>query len=492
MATDQAALFNKTESDRIKRCLAIRSDLTESGIYGENRRFSSGTSESAIEQATGLWRISPDPFWITQKESAFLQSLGNRLLAFYKASNRLYFESIHGEAPAWIADYLDQGKPAPVIEYGRMNRFKQAVPGIIRPDLIPTDEGMAATELDAIPGGIGLTAALEAAYKKQLQSKKEMIGLGDGMLTGFERMIRSLSPKTDPCLAIVVSEESRDYRPEMALLTRELNQRGLLTSLVNPQALSFTEEGLFVEIDGSLEQVDILYRFFELFDLKNIPKSELFLYAAKKKRVIMTPPPKAYLEEKSLFALFHHPALKRFWLRHLGEETTAVLRRLFPKTWIVDPQGVPPHAIIPDLTLEGEAVTDFRQLAQTTQKGRRFVIKPSGFSALAWGSRGVSVGHDLSEEEWRKGMNGALASFQTTPYVLQKFHKGKKFRMEYYDFDQEKLVTMSGRVRLSPYYFVEGKEARLGGVLATLCSLEKKLIHGMVDAVMAPCAVAIT
>jgi len=45
-------------------------------------------------------------------------------------------------------------------------------------------------------------------------------------------------------------------------------------------------------------------------------------------------------------------------------------------------------------------------------------------------------------------------------------------------------------VRLSPYYFVQDEKAELGGVLATICPADKKVIHGMKDAVMAPCAVA--
>jgi len=408
--------------------------------------------------------------------------LGNHLIAFYRAANQLYIESVRGESPAWVAAYLDQGKPEAVLEYGRMKRFRQVLPGIIRPDLIPTDTGMIASELDAVPGGMGLTAALKAAFKTGDAA------LGEGLLAGFERMIRVLSPKPDPLLGIVVSEESRDYRPEMSFLTEQLNQRGLRTFLLQPKDLSFSEEGLFVKTKSGLEAIDVLYRFFELFDLKNIPKSELFLYAAKKKRVVITPPPKAHLEEKSLFALFHHPVLKPFWMRHLGEETSGVLASLFPKTWILDPRRLPPHAVIPDLQMEGAALTDFRQLGHATQKGRQFVIKPSGFSELAWGSRGVSVGHDLSETEWKGKIETALASFEEMPYILQKFHKGKKFQMRYFDFERKQLKAMSGRVRLSPYYFVEGKEARLGGVLATLCSLEKKLIHGMVDAIMAPCA----
>ena len=47
---------------------------------------------------------------------------------------------------------------------------------------------------------------------------------------------------------------------------------------------------------------------------------------------------------------------------------------------------------------------------------------------------------------------------------------------------------MMSRVRLTPYYFVVDGAARLGGILATLCPSDKKKIHGMVDAVMVPCA----
>ena len=48
---------------------------------------------------------------------------------------------------------------------------------------------------------------------------------------------------------------------------------------------------------------------------------------------------------------------------------------------------------------------------------------------------------------------------------------------------------MKARVRLCPYYFVpEGtEETCLGGVLATVCPADKKLLHGMKDAMMLPC-----
>ena len=61
--------------------------------------------------------------------------------------------------------------------------------------------------------------------------------------------------------------------------------------------------------------------------------------------------------------------------------------------------------------------------------------------------------------------------------------------MSYYDQRANEVVPMAGRARLSPYYFVTGDRAELAGILATVCPLDKKLIHGMHDAVMVPCAV---
>ena len=100
------------------------------------------------------------------------------------------------------------------------------------------------------------------------------------------------------------------------------------------------------------------------------------------------------------------------------------------------------------------------------------------------------MGHDLPQSEWAAALDAALASFPTTPSILQEFHKGRQFELSYFDERAGAVVPMSGRVRLSPYYFVIGERAELAGVLATLCPPDKKVIHGMRDAIMVPCAVA--
>jgi len=84
-----------------------------------------------------------------------------------------------------------------------------------------------------------------------------------------------------------------------------------------------------------------------------------------------------------------------------------------------------------------------------------------------------------------------LNDFHKTPYILQEYHKGRHVEVSYLDDNSENLggtelnsVPAKGRVRLCPYYFVEEEGVRLRGILATVCSLEKKLIHGMEEAVM--------
>jgi hypothetical protein len=468
-----------SEMDARERCLLINDLTPPGGLY-------TGEQRSVHERSNAPWRISPEPFWMPRPVLDHVEAVGRHLLKFYKACNLLYSQSVRGIQPTWVAEYLDQGKPEPVVSFGRMNRFKQHLPSVIRPDLIPIKGAMVATELDSVPGGIGFTASLAQRYGSLGYS---IVGGADGLITGFADMIRSTAGHENPALGIVVSDEASDYRREMDWLGGELNRIGLRTGVVGPEEATFSEDGLRVPIDGVPTRIDVLYRFFELFDLKNIPKAELMLYAAKKGTVAMTPPAKAYLEEKLWMALFHHPVIEKFWITELGEETFIFLKTTFPKTWILDPRPLPPHAVIPGLEVHGYPIAAWDGLNRLGQKERALVVKPSGFSETAWGARGVSIGHDMSEETWREVLAKALEQFGSTPHILQEFHKGAQFGTDYYDFDADAVKRLSGRVRLCPYFFVIDGEPRLSGILATICPPDKKVLHGMVDAIMAPCGV---
>ncbi len=464
--------------DAKQKCLFINNEIPKAKLFESEKR-------EVHRDCNTSWRISPEPFWITDTDLKWFEELGPHLLSFYRACNLLYSQSVRGIQPAWVAEYLELGKPEMVVQYGRMNRFKSQLPGVLRPDILPTADGMTITELDSIPGFIGATGCLGRLYA---QLGYSIIGGSDGMVDGYAEMIRTLTNIDEPTLAIVVSDESQDYWAEMVWLAAALSQAGIQTFTVKPQEIIFTENGLFVESTSRKIAIDVVYRFYELFDLLNIPKVELMFYSAKKRTVVMTPPPKAYLEEKLCLALFHHPALQTFWKRQLGRKTYPFLQTAIPATWIMDARPLPPHAVIPNLEVNGESVADWRQLGALTQRQRKMVIKPSGFSELAWGSRGVAIGHDIPTEEWVDIIQKSLENFEKSPHILQKFHTAERVRMQYYDFESGDMQEMACRPLLRPYYFVVENTVKLGGMQAAVCPADKKILHGMVDSIIVPCA----
>ncbi len=404
------------------------------------------------------WRIATEPFSLDAKFARELESLGRVLLQFYRAADLLYRHSVAGKQPAWVAEWLDQGKPQSLLDWQRHAGFKTALPRVLRPDILLTEDGWRITELDSVPGGIGLTGWLNETYAEH----SEVLGGARGMVDGFAGIFNGDGP-----VHLMVSEESDTYRPEMEWLSSRAGER-----------FSVCDS----DFDGVAEG-DSVYRFFELFDLENVPAHAALFDKAAAKQIQLTPPPKAHLEEKMLFALFWNRNLREFWQRELGGKFLRQLETTIPQTWLVDPSPLPPHAAVPGLD-----ITNWRQLAELSQKNRQLVLKLSGFNERAWGARSVRLGHDLSQSEWAVAVDEAVAGFGKSPWILQRFEKPRRVQHEWFDFESGEAKTMPGRVRLCPYYFVHGEdEVNLGGVLATVCPADKKIIHGMRDAILAPC-----
>jgi hypothetical protein len=424
---------------------AIRSSFPKEGLFAEKD-----------------WLLSPDAFPVDKKFSSELEQLGHRLFVFQRACNQLYQLSVKGKQPEWISRYLDAGKPKELIEFSRRKEIRDDLPRVIRPDLILTENGYVIAEIDSVPGGIGLTGWLNQTFSK---FEKEIIGGSDGMLDGFQ----SVLPKGGD---IVISEESATYRPEMEWVAARLKERGLDLRVVAAEN--------YEPKDGRA-----VYRFFELFDLPNIPKIDNLLRANAEGRVTITPPIKPFLEEKMWFALFWLRPLHEFWRRELGEKYFLKLQEVIPYSWMLDPTPLPQHAVIPRLEIQ-----DWREAAKFSQKDRDLLLKVSGFSPLGWGSRGISLGSDLAHGEWEKRIENAMATFDSSPTIMQRFHKGRLLEHRYWDPDSSELKTMKGRVRLCPYYFVETDRVKLRGALATIVPADKKFVHGMRDAILVPSKVA--
>ncbi len=428
------------QSDRLA---AIRDAFPKEGLFAEKD-----------------WLISPDAFPIEKKFVAELEQLGHRLFVFQRACNQLYQLSIKGKQPEWVARYLDAGKPAELIEFSRRKEIRDDLPAVIRPDLILTEDGYVIAEIDSVPGGIGLTAWLNQTYSA---FDKEIIGRADGMLEGFGSVLPNGGD-------IVISQEAATYRPEMEWIAARLKDRHRdFDWRVIPAESYEPQNGRTV------------YRFFELFDLPNIPKIENTLRANAEGRITITPPIKPYLEEKMWFALFWMQPLREFWRRELGDKYFIKLQEVIPYSWLLDPIPLPQHAVIPRLEIH-----DWREAAKFSQKDRDLLLKVSGFSPLGWGSRGIALGADLPHAEWQRRIDHALATFESSPTILQKFHKGRLFDHRYWDPESGELKTMKGRVRLCPYFFVEQDRVKLRGALATIAPADKKFLHGMRDAILVP------
>ena len=309
-------------SDPKTLCLQINESSPSGGLFAGDR--------ANLHPESNLpWRISPEPFWLSPEQYRYLEQLGNTLHQFYKASNQLYHQSNREIAPSWVHEYLDRGKPSSVIEMGNWNRIKSQLPLIIRPDLLLTEHGFKLVELDSIPGGMGFTAQISECYA---DLGYDIVGGARGLIDPFYEAIAAAAKVPEPSFALFVSDESESYRREMEWLVERLQQAGKNARSAHPREVRFDENGLFLQDADHPEpwRIDVAYRFFELFDLKNIPKAELFTYFAKKNALRLTPPPKAYLEEKLWLALYHHPLLKDYWCRELGQEGCTTLTDLIP------------------------------------------------------------------------------------------------------------------------------------------------------------------
>ena len=445
----------------LARIQAVREAFPPEGLFAEKE-----------------WLLSPRAFALGEEFIEELDKLGYRLHLFQRACNLLYQLSVKGKQPLWIAAYLDAGKPPELVALSRERIFRDEIARVIRPDIIPTEKGFTIAELDSVPGGIGLTAWFNQTYGAL---GDDVVGGSTGMMHGFA----SIFPGGD----IVVSEEAGTYRPEMEWLADQLNKHPFPTEGEPPRwkVVGTDEAPLQADHEAARQAGRPLgvYRFFEHFDLGNVAAAPWLMECARAGGVRVTPPFKPYMEEKMWFALFWLRPLREFWRRELGERHWLKLQEVIPYTWIVDPTPLPHHAVI-----AGLEINEWRELATFSQKQRDLILKISGFSDLAWGSRGVDLAQDLPHLEWQRAVERALERFPTNPMLLQRFHKGRLVDHPYLDPLSGEIEVMRGRVRLCPYYFLDDGKARLQGVLATICPADKKLLHGMKDAVIVPARVA--
>jgi hypothetical protein len=469
------------------------------------------------------WQLSPDAWPVTAEQRTQLDAIGVACVDFHQALETLYLRSAAGKnllrnkplVTPWVADYLDRGKPPALVAHARDPKNRGVFPLVLRPDLLVTDEGFVLTELDSVPGGIGLTAFLNRLYagetsgatpqtpNPKLQTSNSaagILGADDAMIRNFHAALAALRPEQrNPLIALVVSDEAATYRPEMQWIAHQLQLQGRRVFCLRPEDMFPLENALFFDVEGNPEKIDIIYRFFELFDLENIRTQRFIFEAWQAGEVAIAPAMRHFQEEKLALALFHHHLLQDYWAEALSGRTLKLLQGLIPKSWIMDPAPLPPGAVLDGPKVGGRALNDWRDLISASQKERDLIIKISGYHETAWGARSVVLGSDCSREEWQQGVERAIELAPTNLHVLQVYRKPR--RLEHAVFDRpggsagqgENAASGSpqarnkpGRLRLCPYFFLVDGQPRLSGALATFCPPDKKIIHGMQDAALLP------
>lgn len=441
------------------------------------------------------WQISPEPWPLSSQEVEQLKAIGRACHHFFQALDRLYTRSAFGKnllrnrslhAP-WVAEYLDRGKPEPLVKYALSPQQQGRTPRLMRPDIIRTDKGFILTEVELQPSGIGITAFLNHFY--QHHTDATVIGCNDRMLHCFYRMLSEYAADKElPFIALLVSDDSAVYRPEMEWLARALQSHGKRVFVFHPDEVFPLGSSLCVDVDGIPQKVDVIYRFWELFDWRAVSANAHILNTGEYAEFAVTPPLRPFQEEKLNLALFHHHRLQHFWEEQLPRDALQTLRAVIPQSWIVEPTTLSPGAVLDGPRVGGHPLWDWAQLGEASQKERDLVLKISGFHKTASGARGIVVGRDVSRGVWEAAIRRALAMSPTHPHIIQPFHKPKRQSHPIFE-DPGELRVQEGRVRLSPYFFVHDGQVDLSGILATFCPADKKLVHGMQDAALLPCCV---
>ena len=445
------------------------------------------------------WKLSPEPFRLSAQQLKEIEQIGEACLAFHNALELLYTKSFQGKnllrnqplIAQWVADYLDRGKPDSLRDHARSKAVKGQIPRVLRPDLLWTEDGFQITELDSVPGGIGLTAYLNKLYAEEY--RESLVGDALSMVDGFyEALVANFPRNHTPFIAIVVSDEAGTYRPEMEWLAEQFQRGGRRVFVFHPEDLMPLGEAMCVDIDGNPQKVDVIYRFWELFDLPNVPIADFLLKMRREQQVKVTPPMRPFQEEKLNLALFHHHLLQDYWKEALPKKAFKTLKKAIPPSWVMDPRDLPPGAVLDGPLIGGKLMHSWEQLKDASQKERNLILKISGFHENAWGARSVVLGSDCSREEWNAAVDEAMASAENALYIVQEYKKPSRVKHPVYNESGE-VYEMHGRVRICPYYFVTDDaltQSKLGGILATVCPADKKIIHGMKDASLVPCRVA--
>jgi hypothetical protein len=397
------------------------------------------------------WLIPIDAFPMEKEQMEILVKAGQLVDRLLSAVDRTME---HSES---MKRFL--GFPAVPQEMELYLAQRQQSPSYFRLDMTPDLEGsLKILEIQLVAGGVGITEALANAYGRDPQMGGISQAYEESVLCLWREFFGCIDGKpihnTRPLIAVVGSKDS-PYRFEHLLLARHLRQ---IQMAVVPLAAMRCEEGGLLLPDGRAP-VGIHRLFRSPSAWRHTPKrSSLILGLIKAREVFLVNVWKDYLEDKRILALVHHPEASGIISNQLSGEELDTLRRLIPKSWVLD----------------SRMLKDLHGLSRGT---RTYYLK----KARSFGSKELYDGQQLSARQWESACRRAAAEGD---WILQEAVRGRPSIIRYLDPSSLKVKEMRGYLRVSPYYFrLSDGQMHLADVLVT-ARPQRSRVHGASDSAL--------
>lgn len=374
------------------------------------------------------FRISPEPFYVSDEEAQNIERIGQEINSFMEATVELY--ATNGAAH----ELLDRGKPEIFWDSRQSNYL------FLRPDIIVTPNGFTICEIETSVFGLALAELLNQGY----------------ISAGFETMA------DEDTLRVYVTENTPP-KGTIAYTDKTEAFAGQLDYLAQKVFSGDDRDWQATHLSETTENRPIYRAHYLVEYLSDVAVRGLYDTPSARDHIMPSSTPQ--FEEKAILAFLWDSRFEEHYRNTLGNAGFEFLRSVIPPTWVV---GEEEH-FAPGLPGN---LRESIELASLPRSKRRFVLKPSGFSQDSSWSEGVSFLQAKSRDDAVQLLG--RASFNSTQqlYVVQEFNEGVKCAMSY--DETEGAVSIQARVRLTPYFSTT--LGKLLGIKATGCE-GTQLIH---------------
>lgn len=361
------------------------------------------------------FRVTPTPLQLSKAQKEELTRIGHSTTQYFLAVQEL------SQREEEVAQVLSKGKPE-IFANGNNLCYL-----FIRPDIIMTADGMSICEIETSPFGLGLAHLLTQAYSLA----------GFETMAGPHELVNHVHRQSANQGTMVYSDKIQAFRGQLQFLVDHVFS-GLERSWVL-QHVQNHQDSL------SLEN---LYRAFYLGEYLTDQLVKTLIDNTIAAQINITPSLTPHVEEKAILALIWDKRWSDFFNQQLGRSTCQHLLRVIPPTWVVGQE----RYFIPGLP---NNVATTAEVAGLHRVERELVLKPSGFSPASSWSLGVAFLHEKSQAK-AKALLVQAEQDRNAAHVVQKFTRGTKIALLYEDNKGTKLEQMQARIRLTPYYALDG------------------------------------